>query len=100
MAKLEFRTEISHTQNMLISQFCIPVWNEFKKLMRVQIGPEVNQLQASFTTPALPYIDPMKEANATVTAIRNGLPVGQKQSESRGLTQKSYLVRSSETLRR
>jgi len=72
MAELQFRRNVSRWQGMIISQFCIPTWNEFKKIMSVKMGPEINQLTVGFTTPSHPYIDPQKEILATREALRIG----------------------------
>ncbi|MBI4212053.1 MAG: phage portal protein [Deltaproteobacteria bacterium] len=75
MGWIEFHRNIEQWRwNMLIPNLCEPVWDWFVEAAELAGHVSVNRVKkATWTPPKREMIDPVKETEAQVTAIRGGL---------------------------
>lgn len=73
MGNLEFQRNVRQWQNhMMIPQLCKPVWRWFMEAA-IFMGHATEFVPATWTPPRREMIDPEKETNAAIMAIRGGL---------------------------
>lgn len=74
MGWLEFQRAIQDWQlDMLIPMFCDPVWKWFIEANKIAKGGTKETIAVEWTPPRREMIDPVKETEAIITAIRGGL---------------------------
>lgn len=73
MAKIDVTGNFRSWQyNMLVPQLCAPVWRWFVE-SAIIAGKLKAEVEADWTAPRVQQLDPVKETNAQVTQIKNGL---------------------------
>jgi lambda family phage portal protein len=73
MGYLEFQRQLDHVRfNMFIPQFCVPIWNQFKRYLTLK-GIAMDDVTVSWVPPRREMIDPVSETKAMTQAIRSGL---------------------------
>lgn len=73
MAKIDVTNNFKSWQyNMMVPQFCAPVWQWFINACMVA-GKLTHPIRADWTAPRVQQLDPVKEVSAQVTAIKGGL---------------------------
>lgn len=74
MGRLEFQGAVSDLQqDVIISMFCDPAWTWFMDALKLAKGIDKNGMSVDWTTPRREMIDPVKETEAMIAAIRAGL---------------------------
>jgi lambda family phage portal protein len=73
MARLAHHADVHDWRwNMLIPQFCVPVWDWMIDTLKLAGAVAVVDAPAEWTPPPLPMLDPGKESEATQKAVRMG----------------------------
>jgi capsid protein len=72
MGRLDLKQIVKGYQdNLLIPQFCQPVWNWFIEACAL-VGEKTDGVTVEWTAPRWEYLDPVKEANGNAIQVRNG----------------------------
>jgi lambda family phage portal protein len=73
MARIAHNADVHDWRwNMLIPQFCVPVWDWMVETMKLAGLVGVVDAPPTWTPPPLPMLDPGKESEATQKAVRTG----------------------------
>lgn len=76
---------------MLIPQFCIPVWRWAMEVAQVAGVADAVDLEADWSAPPLPMVDPDKEGLAYMRLVRAGLMSRQEAVRERGYDPRAVL---------
>jgi lambda family phage portal protein len=72
MARIAHNADVCDWRwNMLIPRFCVPAWQWMLDAIAL-LGEFVDDAPATWTPPPLPFLDPDKEIQATMKAVRTG----------------------------
>lgn len=86
MARIAHNADVHDWRwNMLIPQFCVPVWNWMIETLIMAGEVAVVDAPATWTPPPLPMLDPGKESEATKQAVRMGQMTPSEMVREQGL---------------
>jgi capsid protein len=86
--------------NLFIPRFCDTVFQWFKRMVDIQQGFNVSGLTAEWTAPSITLVDPSREWNALMTAVRAGFMSLPEAIRSQGYDPDSVLAEQSEYLQK
>lgn len=101
MGWLEFQRAIQDWQlDLLIPMMCDPVWSWFIDAMKIAKGGANAATQVEWTPPRREMIDPVKETEAIITAIRGGLTSWQEAVRELGFDPDTLLAHMQEDMKK
>lgn len=101
MARIAHNADVHDWRwNMLIPQFCVPVWNWMIDTLIMAGEVAVVDAPATWTPPPLPMLDPGKESEATKHAVRMGQMTPDEMIREQGLDPDQHWKEYAEGLKR
>lgn len=100
MARLAHMADVHDWRwNMLIPQFCAPVWAWMTNAL-VLAGESLDEQPAMWTPPPMPMLDPDKEGSATTKAVRAGQMTLDEMVREQGYDPDEYWTEYADGLKR
>jgi lambda family phage portal protein len=101
MARIAHNADVHDWRwNMLIPQFCVPVWDWMIDMLILTGQVAVVDAPATWTPPPLPMLDPGKEAEATKQAVRMGQMTPDEMVREQGLDPDEHWTEYAESIKR
>ncbi len=101
MARIAHNADVHDWRwNMLIPQFCVPVWDWMISTLILAGQVAVIDAPATWTPPPLPMLDPGKESEATKQAVRMGQMTPDEMIREQGLDPDQHWTEYAEGLKR